>query len=278
MTRVGVFRSPDEAREYKQLLEQLRASGFALLGGQKPAPVFEAPREIIYYNSSGAAAPPFAALQVINCEIENNVPVMEVDQAVDSYGRSGAYIFNGPTQIANAARGVGFVGVVIVQGDATTYAFGDRLRVKANSYNVEKHPCGQLLCLGKYAIRSETDVYYAIDVGFPSTVDFVAPGGGIAAATGTTTLTMGSASCDIWDDAGTAGQISDSGSDETICNIFDKAVPAGARGKASLNGNGLWVCQEIPITDLRLNGDDYQYWRGGQWTTWLSGSDCPDPP
>jgi hypothetical protein len=240
MTRVGVFRSPEEAREYKQLLEQLRSSGFALLGGQKPAPVFEAPREIVYYNSSGAAAPPFAALQVISCEIENNVPVMEVDQAVDSYGRSGAYIFNGPTSIANAARGVGFVGVVIVQGDATTYVFGDRLRVKANSYNVEKHPCGQLLCLGKYAIRSETDVYYAIDVGFPSTVDFVAPGGGIAAATGTTTLTMGSASCDIWDDAGTAGQISDSTFNETIYNKFAEAVPAAARGLASLDGSGLW--------------------------------------
>jgi hypothetical protein len=35
MSRVGVFASPDEAREFKQVLLQLRASGFALTGWSK---------------------------------------------------------------------------------------------------------------------------------------------------------------------------------------------------------------------------------------------------
>jgi hypothetical protein len=228
----------------------------------------------VFCNKGAATVPPFGIVQITG----NEMGQLKGERPADSYGRSGWYVVNGPQSVAVNAYGVGFRGITPVACDATTYVRGDRLRAVASSYEASKHPCGNLLVIGLYELRSQTDIFLCVEVGFPSTVDFVAPGGGIAAATGTTTLTMGSASCDIWDDAGTAGQISDSGSDETIYNIFDKAVPAGARGKASLNGNGLWVCQEIPITDLRLNGDDYQYWRGGQWTTWISGSDCPEVP
>ena len=64
--------------------------------------------------------------------------------------------------------------------------------------------------------------------------------GGIAAATGTDPITMGSATCDIWQDSGTLGQITDSTFNETIYNKFDEAVPASARGYASLSARGLW--------------------------------------
>lgn len=239
MSRIGAY-AVEEAREFKALLLQLRSAGFMLQGGQKNRAVIESPQEVIFHNSSGATAPPFAPLQVIACNINGSVPIVEVDQVADSYGRSGPYVFNGPLNVASDAKGIGYRGYVAVQGDATTYVFGDRLRVKTSAYTVEKHPCGNLFCLGKYELRAETDVYLAIDVGFPQVVDFVAPGGGIAAASGTTTLTMGSASCDIWDDAGTTGQISDSTFNETIYNKFTEAVPAAARGHASLDNAGLW--------------------------------------
>jgi hypothetical protein len=275
MTRVGVFASPDEAREYKQLLNQLRASGFALQGGNKSPAVFEAPQEHIFHNAYAGTVPPFGVMEVTGVQISNNVAVMQTTRPTTSYGRNGTYLFNGPRQVATTIRGVGVRGIVIAAGDANTYATGDRMRVKASTFFVEKHPCGHLVCVGKYELRGEDDIYLCIDVGFPSTIDFVAPGGGIAAATGTTTLTMGSGTCDIWDDAGTAGQISDSGFTETIYNKFEDAVPGGARGKASLGSDGLWRMEEIAVTDLRLSGSSLQYKRGGVWTTWTTGTECP---
>jgi hypothetical protein len=227
----------------------------------------------VFCNKGAATVPPFGVIQVTGNEMTH----LKGERPADSYGRSGWYLINGPQSVAVNAYGVGFRGITPVACDATTYVRGDRLRAVASSYEASKHPCGNLLVIGLYEIRSQTDIFLCVDVGFPSTIDFVAPGGGIAAATGTTTLTMGSASCDIWDDAGTAGQISDSGFNETIYNVFDRSVPANARGKASLNNAGLWVTQEIPVTDLRLDGSNYQYYRGGQWTTWVTGSDCPEP-
>jgi len=240
MTRVGVFASPDEAREYKQLLNQLRASGFALQGGNKSAAVFEAPQEHIFHNAYSGTVPPFGVMEVTGIQISNNVAVMQTTRPTTSYGRAGAYLFNGPRQVATTIRGVGVRGIVIAAGDANTYATGDRMRVKASTFFVEKHPCGNLVCVGKYELRGEDDIYLCIDVGYPATIDFVAPGGGIAAATGTTTITMGSASCDIWDDNGTAGQITDTTFNETIYNKFAEAIPASARGFASLDNAGQW--------------------------------------
>ena len=239
MSRIGAY-TVEEARDFKALLLQLRAAGFLLQGGQKKQAVIEGPQEVIFHNSSGATVPPFAPLQIIACNINGSVPIVEVDQVADSYGRSGPYVFNGPLNVANDAKGIGYRGYVAVQGDATTYMFGDRLRVKASAYTVEKHPCGNLFCLGKYELRAETDVYLAMDVGYPQMVDFVAPGGGIAAATGTSPITMASGSCDIWDDNGTIGQLTDSTFNETIYNKFAESIPASARGVASLDNAGLW--------------------------------------
>lgn len=277
MVRIGAY-TVDEAREFKALLLQLRAAGFVLQGGQKKQAVIEGPQEVIFHNSSGATAPPFAPLQVIACNINGSVPIVEVDQVADSYGRSGPYVFNGPLNVANDEKGIGYRGYVAVQGDATTYVFGDRLRVKASAYTVEKHPCGNLFCLGKYELRAETDIYLAMDVGYPQTIQFKAASG-IAARSGTTTITKGSASCDIWTSNGTVGQIADSTFDETIYSLFTQAIPSNAFGVAALDSTGEWNVlnweQDCPVTDIRLDGSSLQQKRCGTWETWETVTDCP---
>lgn len=194
------------------------------------------PQQIIFCNKGAATVPPFGIVQITG----NEMGLLKGERPADSYGRSGWYVVNGPTEVAVDAFGVGFRGIVPVMCDATSYVKGDRLRAVASSYEASKHPCGHLLVIGDYPLLSQTDIFLCCDVGFPQTIDFVAPGGGIAAATGTTTLTMGSASCDIWDDNGTTGQISDTTFNETIYNKFGEAVPASARGHASLDNAGLW--------------------------------------
>lgn len=190
----------------------------------------------VFCNKGAATVPPFGIVQITG----NEMGQLKAERPADSYGRSGWYIVNGPTEVPVNAYGLGFRGISPVMCDSSSYVRGDRLRAVASSYEASKHPCGNLLVIGDYPLRSQADIFLCCDVGFPQTIDFVAPSGGIAAATGTTTLTMGSASCDIWDDNGTTGQITDTTFNETIYNKFAEAVPASARGNASLDNAGLW--------------------------------------
>lgn len=191
---------------------------------------------LVFCNKGVATVPPFGIVQITG----NEMSQLKAERPADSYGRSGWYLVNGPTEVPVNAYGLGFRGISPVMCDSSSYVRGDRLRAMASSYLASKHPCGNWLVIGDYPLRGETDIFLCCDVGYPQTIDFVAPGGGIAAATGTTTLTMGSASCDIWDDTGTTGQIADTTYNETIYNKFAEAVPASARGNASLDNAGLW--------------------------------------
>lgn len=237
MSRFGVFPSPESVRKHIRAVARLQREMATVLSAIGVQDRYKTPPDqLVFCNKGAAAVPPFGVVQITG----NEMGQLKGERPADSYGRSGWYIVNGPTEVAVNAYGVGFRGICPVMCDATTYVKGDRLRAVASSYEASKHPCGNFLVIGDYALRSQTDIFLCCDVGFPQTIDFVAPGGGIAAATGTTTLTMGSASCDIWDDAGTTGQISDSTFNETIYNKFAEAVPAAARGHASLDNAGLW--------------------------------------
>jgi hypothetical protein len=81
MSRVGVFASPDEAREFKQLLLQLRAAGYALNAGAKRPAVFEEPQEFIVANTTGEAVPPFAVMQCISYQDG----AIEIQKPADRY-------------------------------------------------------------------------------------------------------------------------------------------------------------------------------------------------
>lgn len=234
----GVFPSVESAKRYMRAVKQLQRDVSALLNstqisGQK----FRVPpTEIVFCNKGAATVPPFGIVQITG----NEMGRLKAERPADSYGRAGWYVVNGPNSVAVNSYGVGFRGICPIACDATTYVAGDRLRAVASSYDASKHPCGNWQVIGGYPLRSQTDIFLCVDIGYPQTIDFVAPGGGIAAASGTTTITMGSASCDIWDDNGTAGQITDTTFNENIYNKFAEAVPASARGLASLDNSGLW--------------------------------------
>lgn len=237
MSRLGVFPSPESVRKHIRAVARLQremATVLSTIGVQDRYKT--PPDQLVFCNKGAATVPPFGIVQVTG----NEMGLAKGERPADSYGRSGWYIVNGPTEVAVNAYGLGFRGICPIVCDATSYVRGDRLRAVASSYEASKHPCGNWLVIGDYPLRSQTDIFLCYDVGFPQTIDFVAPGGGIAAATGTTTLTMGSASCDIWDDNGTSGQITDTTFNETIYNKFAEAVPASARGNASLDNAGLW--------------------------------------
>lgn len=250
MSRIGTY-TVEEARDFKALLLQLRAAGFMIQGGQKQPALTENVDEVLFYNDTDETIPPFGVVQVVDCAIQKNRPIVKVKKANDSYGRYGPYLVNGPREIPIYKNGIGYRGCVVVQGVDTTYTLGDRLKVEpygfGPQYQVRKHPCGNWFCVGKFELRDQDDLYFAVDVGYPQVVDFVVATSPLGAATGTTTLTMGYQDCAIWKSNtaltipyGTVGTITASGSTERIYNKFAESIPVGARGIASLDGDGLW--------------------------------------
>lgn len=276
MSRFGVFPSPESVRKHIRAVAQLQremSSVLAALGSQDR---FKTPAEtIVFCNKGAAAVPPFGIVQVTG----NEMGQLKGERPADSYGRSGCYIVNGPTEVAVNAYGIAFRGVMPIVCDATTYVKGDRLRAVASSYEASKHPCGNFLVIGDYALRSQTDLFLCCDVGFPQVIKFKSPSG-IAARSGTTTITKGSATCDIWTSNGTAGQLIDSTFDETIYSLFTQAIAPNAFGLASLDAAGEWNAlnweQDCPVTDIRLNGSNLQQKRCGTWETWETVTDCPE--
>lgn len=229
----------------------------------------------VFCNKGAASVPPFGIVQITG----NEMGLLKGERPADSYGRSGWYIINGPSEVAVNAYGVGFRGIMPVMCDATTYVKGDRLRAVASSYEASKHPCGNFLVIGDYPLRSQTDIFLCCDVGFPQVIQFKAATG-ITARSGTTTITKGSATCDIWASNGTVGQITDSTFDETIYSLFTQAIPSNAFGVASLDSAGEWNVlnweQDCPVTDIRLDGSNLQQKRCGTWETWETITDCPE--
>lgn len=98
------------------------------------------------------------------------------------------------------------------------------------------------------------------------------PVGGVPAASGTTPGTATITLCKI---DGTNGIVTTSIT-ETGYNVDCTAIPASSYMAAEREYiGGAWVVIPPPITDLRLDGSNFQYKRGCSWTTWTTGTSCP---
>jgi len=233
----GFFPSVESAASHMERLERLWA-WYLSTSGRIPLFVPEED-QIEFYNASGEDIPPHAVMQITDGEES----VVKVDKPADRYGRTGPYLINGNEAVLTGKFGIatknGTALVKII--DAGTINFGKRLSAEANQWYAIENPCGPWRYVGTQETLSYNGTHVLAQwVNYPLTIDFVAPVGGIAAATGTDPITMGSATCDIWQDSGTLGQITDSTFNETIYNKFAEAVPASARGYASLSARGLW--------------------------------------
>lgn len=242
MTRVGVFASPDEAREFKQLLLQLRAAGYALNAGQKRPAVFEEPQEFVVYNSSGEAVPPFAIMQCLSYQDG----AIEIDKPADRYGVNGPYLINAGKEIAIDGRGIGRnMGPITVHTDGTADTELDRFSPEASQWYAIRNPAGNLVYLGDSSLRETGDcVFVVVDI-YPQVIHAKSGPSGIAAASGTTTRAMSKANCTLYQSS-TTGVLTEALSGDTeleieLYNFAATAVASDTFVMASRNDRGLWV-------------------------------------
>jgi hypothetical protein len=234
MTRVGVFASPDEARIYKQIVEQLRSSGFLLQGGQQRPPVFEAPQEYVVYNSSGEIVPPFAVMQCISSQKD----VIEIQKPTDRYGVNGPYLLNGGKEIPIDSRGVGRnAGPIVVHTDASATTALQTMSAEQDEWYAIQNPAGCFLYLGDSELRESGDCVFAIVDKYPSVIHARAGASGIAGATGTNPRIMSSATCTLYEDDGT-GSLSLTSIEADVFNVMTTAVSANAFLLVSRNDRG----------------------------------------
>ena len=98
------------------------------------------------------------------------------------------------------------------------------------------------------------------------------PPSGIPAASGSTPGTAAISLCKI---DGTNGIVTTSIT-ETGYNVDCTAIPEDSYVTIEREYiGGAWIVVPPPITDLRLDGSNFQYKRGCSWTTWTTGTSCP---
>lgn len=189
-------------------------------------------------NVSGEEIPPYAAMQCTGMEVIGGSSYIQVDQPVDSTGDAGGFLFNSSRAIATDGNGIGFAGPhVRAIGDGSTATASDRWAPASGSWEIEPTADGFLICVGDDNLLTDlVRCVYSYGAG-ASLVHAVSPGGGIAARS---SLTMGSASCDIYNCSG-AGVLSDSGNNDTIYNLTSSAVSGSKHIGAIRNTAGLLV-------------------------------------
>lgn len=237
MSRVGVFASPDEAREFKQLLLQLRAAGYALNAGMKRPAVFEEPQEFIVANTTGEAVPPFAVMQCISYQDG----AIEIQKPADRYGVNGPYLINSGNEIAIDGRGVGRnIGPITVHTDGTSEAELDRFSPEVDEWFAIRNPAGNLIYLGDSSLRDSGDCVFAIVDTFPQVIHAKTGVAGISAAAGTSARDMPSSECSLYG-SNNEGLIEDSGLKIDLYNFAGTAVQSDTFVLASRNEKGLWI-------------------------------------
>jgi hypothetical protein len=237
MSRVGVFASPDEAREFKQLLLQLRAAGYALNAGAKRPAVFEEPQEFIVANTTGEAVPPFAVMQCISYQ----EGAIEIQKPADRYGVNGPYLINSGKEIAIDGRGVGRnVGPITVHTDGTSEAELDRFSPEVDEWFAIRNPAGNLIYLGDSSLRDSGDCVFAIVDTFPQVIHAKTGVSGISAASGSTTRAMSKADCNLYESSSTGG-LTDTDLEIELYNFAATAVQSDTFVMASRNDRGLWI-------------------------------------
>lgn len=220
----------------RQLMADVQLIKTAVFGsGAANVPQLGVPN-IYVHNVSGEEIPAYACMQCTGTEVIGSRTYIQVDQPADATGEAGGFLFNGPRAIAIDANGVAFAGPhVRALGDGTTATAGDRWAPTASAWTITKTNTGFLICVGDDDVA--TNVVRCVYSYGHNVVHFRSPAGGIAARS---TLTMGSASCDIYVSS-SAGVLSDSGVNDTIYHMASSAFANSTHGIAARNDAGLLV-------------------------------------
>lgn len=235
MTRIAGI-SPEVARELLAFYRQAKAAG--LLSGPGRGQLPQLPQAVPIYvrNVSGEAIPAYACMQATGTVESGGQNYIQVDKPADATGAAGGFLFNGPREIEVGGNGIGHAGPVAkALGDGSAVAAGDKWSPAASAWTITPTSGGLFAVIGGDDVASNVvRVFVGASDGV---VHAKTPIGGIPAIS---TLTMGSASCDIYE-CSSAGVLSDSGTNETIYNMASSAVAAETHIIAARNSAGLLV-------------------------------------
>jgi hypothetical protein len=222
----------------RQLLADMQLIKSIVLGNQNTQQPQLGPAPIYVTNVSGEEIPAYACMQCTGTEVIGNRTYIQVDQPADSTGEAGGFLFNSPRAIAIDANGIGFAGPhVKALGDGSVATAGDKWGPVASAWTVADDADGIFVVIGDDDVATNVVRLFAGVSGGGEIVHFYSPSGGIAART---TLTMGSASCDIYT-CSSGGVLSDSGTNETVYNMASSAFAGSTHGIAARNAAGLLV-------------------------------------
>lgn len=233
MADYGFF-SPTTAQQILADLKLLKSAVFG--NGAVNNPQLTA-TPIYVHNTTAEEIPAYGCMQCTGTEVIGNRTYIQVSKPADSTGEAGGFLFNSPRAIPADGNGVAFAGPhVRAMGDGSTATAGDRWAPQASDWEIAPNADGFLICVGDDDV--ETDVVRCIySYGQLGIVHFRSTSGGIPARS---TLTMGSASCDIYTSS-SAGVLSDSGTNETVYNMASSAFGNSTHGIAMRNNAGLLV-------------------------------------
>jgi hypothetical protein len=239
MRRVGYY-TPETAKMIHDVARYLRDSGFVIPQSGRENQFIPPDAPIYIRNDTAEEIPAFACLQTDGTVEDGGQNFIKVVKPQDAIGTNGWYLFNGIAPIETGGYGIAKDGPVVrMLTDGSAITNGSRWAPVASSFEVSPATGGIFFAIGADDI--ETDVMRGFVLASPpdqgSIVHFVSPSGGIAARS---SLTMGSATCDIYNSSG-SGVLSDSGTNETVYNVASSAFAASTHGIAARNAAGLLV-------------------------------------
>lgn len=231
--QVGYY-DPETARMVLAVIRQLKQAGLVENPRRRGRQTLQPETPIYVLNVSGETIPAYACMQATGTDDLDGQCFIEVDQPADSTGEAGWFLFNGPIAIPDGERGVAHDGPLVrALSSATTGSCGP----VASSWTVAAQSDGMFTAVGADAITTSISKIFVGGATGGKVVHAYTPGGGIAARS---SLTMGSASCDLYD-CSSSGVLSDSGTNITVYNFASNAIAGSTHILAELNTAGLYV-------------------------------------
>ena len=137
------------SRDLIAIVRQWRSGKLASLGSSLSQP--HSFQELLPFvsNDSGEAIPPYACMQVTGTVELGSKNYLVVDKPADTDGSAGAFLFNGPREIADGEEGLAQLGPVLrAIKDTGTVTGGDRWIPVIDEWYIEQDDGGQFICCG----------------------------------------------------------------------------------------------------------------------------------
>lgn len=243
MTRVGVFASPEEAKEFKQLLLQMRSQGYAINSGQKASQIIPDDEGIIFRNATEEDIPAAGMIELYSFDLdyyEARKPTKEYESPAELHA------VNGLSIVKPGQKGIAFTnGTISARYDANVNPYTYRFSPTVDSFILRPNPAGAWTRAGssyfREPVRLNTDAIAVRKDGYPNVILAKAPTGGIPAASGSADVrTLGSAECKLYQTYGQAVRNSEDWN-ITLYNFSSTAVAGDAFVLANLSDGGVWV-------------------------------------